>query len=531
MAFNRASVHQYVYVFGLLLMLVGLSLSRFLISFGGMLIAANWLAEMGFRSKFSRLARCGPALGVLGLLLLHVLWLINTENLDYASHDLRIKLPLLLVPVVLGSSNALPRKYMLGLFWAFTATVLVGTFMAIWHYTYRFDPHTENIRHIVFFNSPIRFSLLIVVALIFLSYEWLAGRIMWMFYGLLVLWFVGFLVVLQSITGLVVIVLLGMTYGVYFGRKRLKNPVTRAILPILPLLLLSIAGYLYFLGFNDYREVINDPINTMPLEEFSATGERYIHHLENTEVENGNYIYRYIAPNELRNAWSVRSGISLDASDQRNQELYYTLLRYMSSLGLRKDAEGVKKLSERDIRQIEQGYTTAYPAKNPIVRRLRGTWYEINAYLNGASPQGGSLVQRVTYFKTGWEITRQNFWAGVGTGDVNDAMLAQYAANNSQLDEHHQRRPHNQYLTFFLTFGIFGFLYFVGLNAYLIRKSLLSKNFMAIGVSVLLALSFFAEDTLETQVGVTLFALMLGLLLMQKSTTSTGEKFRFDELG
>lgn len=531
MAVNRASAHQYVYVFGLLLMLVGLSLSRFLISFGGMLIAANWLIEMGFREKFARLFRCGPAMALLGLFFLHVIWLLNTQNFEYASHDLRIKIPLLLIPVVLGSSRSLPKKYILALFWVFSAAVFTGTIMALWHYAFRFDPHTENIRHIVFFNSPIRFSLLVVVTLLFIGYEWLVGRAIWILFVLALLWFMTFLVLLQSITGLAVIVLLVMTLGVYYGRKRTKQPLLRAVLPTLPLLLIFIMGVFYFNGFDQYRQANDTPINAAPLEEFSASGERYLHFNENTEVENGNYIYRYIAPKELRQAWSERSDVPLDNVDERNQKLYYTLLRYMSSLGLRKDAEGVGQLSESDIRQIEQGYTTAFPANNPISTRLQGTWYEINAYLNGASPQGGSLVQRVTYFKTGWEVARQNIWTGVGTGDVNDAMLAQYEAEDTQLDIDHRRRPHNQYLTFLLTFGIAGLLYFVALNVYLIRKSMVNKNFMGIGISGLAALSFIAEDTLETQVGVSLFAIILGIVMMQKTTNSAGKEFRFDELG
>jgi len=530
MPFNRPSVHQYIYVFGLVLMLVGLGLSRFLISFGGMLIAANWLAQADFINKFHRLKTNGPALAVLGLFLLHLLWLFNTENFEYASHDLRIKLPLLLIPVVVGSSPALSQKIVIRLLWIFSLSVFIGTLMGLWNYLYVFDQHSDNIRSIVFFNSPIRFSLLILVVLLFITYEWRSSRISFWIFAPIALWLVGFMVLLQSITGLSILVLLVMIYAVYFGMRRIQNSTLRYVLPVLPVLIVFILVYAIMQGFNNYRAVNQTSDNINPLEEYSSGGERYLHFEDNNEVQSGNYIYRYIAPKEMDRSWNQRSEKKLTETDQRGQELHYTLLRYLSSLGLRKDSVGIAALSDQDIMQIEQGYTTADPANNPLVRRLRGSYYEVNAYLNGASAQGGSISQRLEYFSTGWRVTRQNMWTGVGTGDVHDEMQKQYEADNSSLDEHHRRRPHNQYLTFFMTFGWIGFLYFCGMNLYLIRKSWRQHNFMAIGVSILAAVSFLAEDTLETQVGVSLFALMLGIFLMQQKTNSAGEQFRFDEL-
>ncbi len=52
-----------------------------------------------------------------------------------------------------------------------------------------------------------------------------------------------------------------------------------------------------------------------------------------------------------------------DGKDEKGQELKMTLIRYLNSKGLRKDAEGMDQLDEKDIRNVEQGIANQYYAK------------------------------------------------------------------------------------------------------------------------------------------------------------------------
>jgi O-antigen ligase len=201
----------------------------------------------------------------------------------------------------------------------------------------------------------------------------------------------------------------------------------------------------------------------------------------------------------------------------------------MTSAGLRKDSSGVAKLSDEDIRRIELGYTSVHTPNNPLIQRLEGTFFEINAFMNGAPPQGGSLSQRAVYLQTGLKVAAKNWLLGTGTGDVNQAMLNQYAEDRSSLEPDFQRRPHNQYLTFLITFGVAGLIYFVWLNGFAMVLALRSNNFMAIGFTMLAALSFLAEDTLETQIGVSFFAFFYAFLLLPSDEQNAGNVFRFNE--
>lgn len=522
MTFNRSSIHRAVLLFGLALMVIGLAVSLFLISLGGMIIALNWIVEGGYKEKLNLLQKNKPALAVLGLFLIHLIWLWNTENFDYAAKDLRIKLPLLFLPIVLGSTKGLTEKTWYRMIYLLVASVAVGTLMGWWYYFFSFSPDTENIRKIVFFNSPIRFALLIVLCLAFLLHALIHKRMHWGWVVVALGWSGLFLLVLQSLTGILMTVLLFLGFWIFLTARETTG-VKRKLIQGIPIFVILLAAGTFYFGFQSFTDVKNTPYNETVVDKHSAGGEKYVHHLNNTEVQDNNYIYRYIAPHELERAWYRESSYYYWGNDERGQTIRHTLMRYMTSKGLRKDSVGFEHLTESDIRRIENGYASHNPDKNPLRRRINSAYFEVNAFLNGASPQGSSIGQRIAYFQTGWEVVKGNWLLGVGTGDVNDAMLHQYEVQQSTLSDHHQRRPHNQYLTFMISFGILGALYFLWMNIFLITSAVKKQHFLAVVFTSMMALSFLAEDTLETQVGVTMFALFTCLFFMPKRDSSASQ--------
>ena len=98
-------------------------------------------------------------------------------------------------------------------------------------------------------------------------------------------------------------------------------------------------------------------VNT-ELPKYSPNGEKYLHDTNNNTLENGFYLWRNIAEMELVTAWNKASNIPFYAFDKRGQEIKYTIYRYMTSMGLRKDANSFSQLSGEDIIRIENGETT-----------------------------------------------------------------------------------------------------------------------------------------------------------------------------
>ncbi len=85
---------------GLGLLLAGLPLSLYLMSVSQLMLSVNWLLEGRFRKKWHSF-RAQPEAGIFLLIfLLHVIWLWNTRDFDYALKDLRTKLPLLALPII-----------------------------------------------------------------------------------------------------------------------------------------------------------------------------------------------------------------------------------------------------------------------------------------------------------------------------------------------------------------------------------------------------------------------------------------------
>jgi O-antigen ligase len=99
-----------------------------------------------------------------------------------------------------------------------------------------------------------------------------------------------------------------------------------------------------------------------------------------------------------------------------------------------------------------------------------------------------------------------NLLFGVGTGDLKKSFKEQYNRHHTKLEEKNQLRAHNQFLTFFITYGVVGgVLFFLFFFYPLVFKSIRSNPYYVVLI-VIYAISFLTEDTLETQVGVTFYA-------------------------
>jgi len=95
-------------------------------------------------------------------------------------------------------------------------------------------------------------------------------------------------------------------------------------------------------------------------------------------------------------------------------------------------------------------------------------------------------------------------WFGVGTGDVKNCFADELIKEKSSLSEDHLR-AHNQFISIAIAFGIPGFLWFLFAIFYpFIKKHSYDFLFMIFFISYLSSMLW--EDSLETQIGVTIFA-------------------------
>jgi O-antigen ligase len=137
-------------------------------------------------------------------------------------------------------------------------------------------------------------------------------------------------------------------------------------------------------------------------------------------------------------------------------------------------------------------------------------------YKKTGDPSGSSVMQRIEYSKASFKLISKNFWMGVGTGDIEYKLINQYTQMGSELKAKFRFHAHNQFLAIFITFGVFGFLWFLFALIYPAVKEKGFSDYFFITFFLIIIFSMFSDDTIETQAGATLFAFFYSFLLFGK---------------
>jgi hypothetical protein len=551
--------HRYLFLLGIALLVTGMLFSFALLSIAQITLASNWLLEGDFKRKAHELKQRRAILLILSIYLVHLLGLINTghffgtlgelpliiakagfheilpalktaalpQNFVFALHDLRIKLPLLALPLVFGTSRPLQKKEFKFILHLFVTSVLVSTFISGFVlFGFSGKPPTDA-RYASLFISHIRFSLIIVLSIFSLLYLIFSNK--FELYKrekivslIIIAWLICFLILLKSITGIVIFLLL-LPVGAIWCASFQKNRMAVKTAKFASIFFLFGAIAYFIFSFFRYTQKYNAEISPKDLK--TPNGNPYMHKPESEEYENGHKVWIYVCEKELSKEWNRHSEFRYDSSDRKGQAVRTTLIRYLTSLGYTKDSLGISQLDEEDIVMIESGYTNyLYKNKFALYPRLYEMFWEIEKYVKGADPSGYSLAQRIEYMKTGIQILKHNFWFGTGTGDIEQAFQQQYASSGSKLKPEYRYRTHNQFFTFLLTFGIFGFLWI--LFALFAAPALEKKysNFLFLTFFLIGVLSMFNEDTLETHVGVSFFAFFYSFILFSMPENGSSQE-------
>lgn len=509
---NRATIHENIFFGLLIVMIIGMQFSHFMVSLSMILMAANYLAEGNYINKAKFVWRHYTILLFVGFFALHAMGLLWSTDLDYGNHDVQIKLPLFALPMAIGSSKKLSIKKFEWVLLFFLAVSLLSSIVGSIIYFVLSNPG-DDYRLMSPYMSHIRLSLMMGVA-VFSSFYLSQKSIQWQRFktGFIVLgfWFIIYLFMLRAMSGIVAVLSAGfILLWIISSKQKMKfHRITKLILVLCTFLSFG------YISWQVSRFYDFETIDKESLEKRSPSGEYYIFDFKSPSVENGHYVNMYIAPKELERSWNSISKLNFDSLDNRGQQLKHTLVRYLTSKGLRKDSVGVHSLTHQDIWAIENGIANVRFLNGKSLNTLiyRYTW-EVYRYSHGYNPQGNSLAQRFLFWKIGLEILEENWLFGVGTGDVQLAFNEKYEALSFDVMEKYRLRAHNQYLTFGITFGVFGFIYFIWMlfSGFRIRPN--SESYLFIGSFIIMMVSMLDEDTFETQFGIT-YALFFYFLFL-----------------
>jgi len=509
--------HQLLYIFGVVVLMAGLPWSNFLMSLGQLILLGNWILEFNFKEKIQKLATNKLVQIVLILYLVHLIGLFWTTDFQYALKDLRIKLPLLFLPIVFSTAIQFSKKLFNQLIDLFMLFVLLITFVSLYKYLQVENIELYDKRELSVYISHIRFSLLICLALFFSLYKFYRNK-KYKKVGYLILnfWFMSFLFILESFSGIVILSLI-LPIVIIFYAWRINNPIKRYLslgfigaftISILSIIIWRISVYQF------------SPVPNQEMKSHSISGNAFHNDTrpsENRHQENGYYIYRNISYEEIQREWNNRSAIEFHGKDKNNNPMHITLLRFLTSKGSFKDSTAIAQLSNEEIIAIENGVANINYLKHPYISRIDKIIWEFDTYSKGLGTNGHSVASRIVYWKQSIKLINSNFWFGVGTGDIKQAFQKSYDESDYALNESFQLRSHNQYLSFWATFGLIGLVFILFSMLYPIKIALKRKDYYYLVFIAIAMLSMINEDTLETQAGVTFFAFFNSFLLFSRN--------------
>jgi O-antigen ligase len=130
-----------------------------------------------------------------------------------------------------------------------------------------------------------------------------------------------------------------------------------------------------------------------------------------------------------------------------------------------------------------------------------------------------STAMRIAAFRAGTGIIKENFWFGVGTGDIAYHMSDYYKDNNYQGAYIHHISPHNQFVRSFVMHGVFGFLSIVAMFGLMIYVAIKEKHFLLMFWIIIMIPLFMVEDMLGIQDGIIFFCFYSSYFILNPSET------------
>lgn len=462
--------------------------------------------------KFRRFFNNPAALVIVSFYLLHVVGLIYTTDWQYALKDLRIKLPLLALPVIYATSPPFDSKKFKLVLIFFVSAVFAGTMASMY---VLFTSHVSDPRELSIFISHIRFGLTICFSIFILIHFIKAHppRSLWVkaviYLG--ITWFLIFLLILESFTGILITLLLSLIFLIMMV-IRIRSTFLRTLMFIS--IIVGLVVVLFSLK-NSLEAYTNPtPVDFSKLDRYTKFGSPYKHDTITYGIEKGQYVGLYLCETEMRYTWNEISDFPYDSLDRKGQLLKYTLIRFLHSKGARKDAMALRQLTKEEILNIENGIANAEYLKTFNLKpRLEQMAMGYQNYIRHGDPNASSLMQRIEYWKTSAWIIKQHWLTGVGTGDIKKEFDRAYNEMDSSLEQPFRNRAHNQFLAITISFGLLGFIWFLFTLIYPAVKLGKFNEYLYLVFFVIVFMSMLTEDTLETQAGATFFAFFNAFLL------------------
>ena len=510
----KGTTHRKVYVFFISCLAASISLGKVPMSISLIGLTLNWVLELDFQIKWKKI-KDQKYLPIIfsGLFLIELFWLPISKDTTIGLNVLRIKLPLLLLPLIIGSCTSISKREWKTIITTFFIGILVST---IWVYLVSLEvlptkKASGTVRDASIFMSHIRYSVLLsfsAVLILGIAFKNLINKVL-----ALVFFFWLFFLIFKLAT---ITAILGLSFALLFLLASLlfsfKNKFKTAYILGITILFFLVGLYTSAI-FNDFYHIKN---KERSFQTHSIGGEKYQHDFQDNATENGYYLWENIAQKELERAWNRKSKISLNSKDKKNQPIKATLFRFLTSKGLNKDSVGLNKLTQNEIQKIENG-ETSFVKYNNFEKRVRSLLYQQESRKKNSDPNNQTINQRVVFWNAGLDIFLNQPLLGHGPGGAKIHYKTHYKNRNTNLKKSNQLLAHNQFITQAINLGVLGTIFWVSVLVYSFLKVEKEIFMFFIPYLILMFFAFMSDDMLEVQAGATIFSFFGTLMLFYDS--------------
>jgi hypothetical protein len=467
--FLHPKSHQFVHQLVLVFFVVGIVCSKALMSIGILLGLLNLILEADYVAYWNSMKSSKSFWLISGLFLLHAMAIIWTSNITEGLDDLRMKTTLITVPLIVFSKSDLvtqKKRFLLNLLiWV---VFLISCINVLAYFQLFGSREYLDMRQLSLFGSHIRFSLLVAFSIgLSLHFYIETGKI---YFLVAIIFLVFYAIFSQVFSGLVALLIVLVCFGLYY--LKYKKFVALSYASIFIVICSTSYIAVYILQPNETKVL---PVNLQ----------------------------------QLSKEWKSKSNLDFYGKDKKQQPLHSTIIRYLHSKDLPADSLGMSKLSGVDVREIENGTADIHEKTPGFIGKLNEVRFQLH---QTNDPNGSTILQRFEFWKTGLEIINENWLIGVGTGDIKSEFQRKYNENKSKLLPQNRLEAHNTFMTFFITFGVFGFLLLIYFLYYQFIQFYKVNDIVGLMFLLIMSSSFITEDTLETQMGITIFSFLFSVL-------------------
>ena len=475
-------------------------------------LTLNWVLELDFQLKWKKI-KDQKYLPIIfsGLFLIELFWLPISKDITIGLNVLRIKLPLLLLPLIIGSCASFSKREWKTVINTFFIGILVST---IWVFLVSLEilptkKDSGTVRDASIFMSHIRYSVLLsfsAVLILCLAFKNLISKLIAIIIFLWLLFLIFKLATITAILGLSFVLL----FIVFLFSSKNKNKIVY---------IAGIACLFFLVGFYT-TAIVSDfyhlKSKKRSLLTHSKGGEKYQQDFQDATTENGFYLWENIAQKELERAWNRKSKFSFNSKDKKNQPIKATLYRFLTSKGLNKDSVGLSKLTKNEILKIENG-ETSFVSYNNFEKRIRSLLYQKESRKKNSDSNNQTINQRVVFWKAGIDIFLNQPAFGHGPGGAKTQFKKYYKNRKTNLNKSNQLLAHNQFITQAINLGALGTIIWLFIMFYSFLKVEKEMYLFFVPYLILMFFAFMSDDMLEVQAGVTIFSFFGTLMLFYNS--------------